>query len=99
MKQYCSIYHQLYVPPFDALHTIVVLASLAFTARSDLGSNTDSLADLELGDFRSDFYDLADDLVTRDDKVWRLPWSPTARNGVVVLSDVSEEYQFAYRLN
>jgi len=66
-----------------AVLLVVGLARLAFTARSDLGSNTDTLADFELGHFGADLGDLANDLVSSHDKLG-LPRSPTARDGVVV---------------
>jgi hypothetical protein len=72
--------------------TIVVLALLALAARADLGSNTDSLSDLELGDVLADLDDLANDFVARNDKLG-LPGTPSARDGVVVLapSDTGSE--------
>lgn len=62
---------------------VVVLASVAFQARVDLSSNTDPVADLELGNFVTDVSDFSDNLVA-----WANPvgteLAPTASDGVDV---------------
>ena len=77
---------ELCVVRVDHLGTVVlvvVLASVALEARVDLGSNTDSLADLELGHLVADVRDFADDLVA-----WTNPagaeLAPAAGDGVDV---------------
>lgn len=49
-----------------------------------MSSNTDSLAHFEFSDVFADFDNSSNDFVTGNDKLG-LPWSPAARDGVVVL--------------
>jgi hypothetical protein len=51
------------VDHFGTVVFIVVFTSVALQTRVDLGSNTDSLADLELGNLVSDMSDFSDNLV------------------------------------
>jgi hypothetical protein len=53
-------------------------------ARPDLGTDTDTLANLKLGDLGVDLDDLADDLVAGDDEFGG-EGSPASGDGVVVL--------------
>jgi hypothetical protein len=58
-------------------------------ARPDLGTDTDTLANLELGDLGANLDDLADDLVAGDDELGG-ERSPTSGDGVVVLHEHTE---------
>jgi hypothetical protein len=71
------------VDRFGAVVLVVVVASITVQTTENLCSNTDSLTDLELGDFVSDVGDSSDNLVS-----WANPfiaqWTPTASDGVDV---------------
>jgi len=59
---------------------VLVVAELALQARRDLGTNTNTVADLDLADLVTNSDSLADDFVTNAERT--LEVSPTASNGV-----------------
>jgi hypothetical protein len=78
-------HHQLHPQHiFSTGLTVVALASFALSTTPDLRTNTDSLSDLEFGDFAADFDDFSDNLMPGDDEL-RLPGPPSAADGVVIL--------------
>lgn len=76
------------VDRLSAVVLVVRVTPVTIQTRQDLGSNTDSLSDLELGNVASDVGDLSDNLVSGYDPVGA-QWTPTTSDGVdLVVSNV-----------
>lgn len=63
-----------------AIVLVVALALRALQARPDLSTNTGTVANLECRDLRSNFYDLADNLVADSNGCWG--FTPASCDGV-----------------
>ena len=78
----------------DRLSTVVLVVRVTpvtIQTIQNLGSNTDSLSNLELGNVASDMGDFSDNLVTGYDPVGA-QWTPTTSDGVDL--DVSKAYSY-----
>lgn len=65
-----------------AIVFVVALALRALQTRPDLGTDTSTVADLECRDLGSNFYDLANDLMTDCNGCWR--FTPASCDGMYI---------------